>query len=102
MKIIISLFSIVYNFKNEKFSDNNTQRDRGSDNRYSLYEDFETKTKIFENLNKKALLDKLENSNLNNDNKLQLIKTHNFLIDDISDISFFNIKNGGLIDEFSE
>lgn len=101
MKIIMTLFSIVYNFKNDKCSNDNTQRYKGSDNRYPLCEEFETETKIFENLNKKALLDKLENSRLNNDNKLQIIKTHNFLIDDISDISFFNIRNGGLNDEFS-
>ena len=77
MKILISLFSIVYNFKKDNNVENNTgigslrELTSGKDNRYMLYEDFESKTKIFENLNKKKILDKLENMNLNNENKLQ-------------------------------
>jgi hypothetical protein len=99
IKSFLTLFTIVYNFKKYDRTENNTEL--GKDNRYIFYENFESKYRTLENLNKKKLIDKLQNKNLNNDNKIELIKKYNFLIEDITDVSCFNIKNGGLIDDFT-
>jgi hypothetical protein len=94
LRLICSLFIFV----NNKIETNIPDNLIGVDSRHPLIE-INSCEKILENLNKKTLLDKLENKNYNKEEKLKLITDDDYIYNNlnVNNKYEFNILKGGLM-----